>query len=109
MKLLTAIITANQHQRVAAVLESAGLTATTVAIAEAPGLKPLTRWHRGAKYDDQRCVRLEVLASDKDVDILFGLLAPPGCRASNEVIVWSSDVAVPSAALVPGTTEMSMV
>jgi len=109
MKLLTAIIPANQHQRLAAALESAGITATTVATAEAPGLKPSTGWHRGAKYQDQRCVRLEVLVSDKDVDIVFGLLAPAGGRSSNEVIAWSSDVAVPSAPLLPGTTEMSTV
>jgi len=109
MKLLTAITTANHHQRVAAALESTGLTATTVATAEAPGLKPSTRWHRGAKYQDRRCVRLEVLVSDEDVDIVFGLLAPAGCRASGEVIAWSSDVAVPSAPLFPGSTEMSTV
>jgi len=110
MKLLTAVIPAHQHQRVATALESAGLTATTVATAEAPGLKVSSGlWHRGAQYQDQRCVRLEVLVSDVDVEIVFGLLAPAGGQASDKVIAWSSDVAVPSASLLRGTSEMSTV
>ncbi len=108
MKLLTAIIPAHQHQRVVAALESAGLTVTTVATAEAPALKPSTGlWHRGTQYQDQRCLRLEVLVSDVDVEIVFGLLAPTGGPASDEVIVWATDVAVPSAPLLSGTTAMS--
>ncbi len=110
MKLLTAIIPAHQHRRVAAALESADLTVTTVATAEAPGLKPPTGlWHRGAQYQDQRSVRLEILVSEVDVEIVFGLLAPAGGPASNEAIVWASDVAVPSAPHLTGTTAMSTV
>jgi len=110
MKLLTAIIPAHQHQRVVSALESAGLTATTVASAEAPGLESSTGlWHRGAQYRDRRCVRLEVLVSDVDAQIVFGLLAPAGGLASNELTVWSSDVAVPPAPLLTGNASMSTV
>jgi len=110
MKLLTAIVPAHQHQRVVAALESAGLTATTVATAEAPGLRPSRGlWHRGTQYPDQRCLRLELLVSDVDVEIVFGLLAPTGGPASDEVIVWSSDITVPSAPLLSGNAAMSAV
>jgi len=93
MKLLTALIAADQLQRVAGALDSAGITATTVASAEAPGLKGgASLTHRGSVYRDQRCVRLEMLVSDADVEIAFGLLAPSGGPASDGLIVWSSDV-----------------
>jgi len=110
MKLLTAIIPGHHHQRVLAALESAGLTATTVATAEAPSLEPSrSLWHRGAQYQDQRCLRLEVLVSDVDVEIIFGLLAPTGGPISDDVIVWSSDIAVPSAPLLRGNVPVSAV
>ncbi len=108
MKLLTAIIPAHQHQRVVAALESAGLTVTTVATAEAPGLKPSTGlWHRGTQYQDQRCLRLEVLVSDVDIEIVFGLLAPTGGPAADEVVVWSSDITVPYSPLLRGNAAVS--
>ena len=93
MKLLTAIIPADQLQRVTAALDSAGTMATTVATAEAPGLKGgANLWHRGTPYRDQRCVRLEILSSDVDVEITLGLLAPSGGVAPDGLIVWSTDV-----------------
>jgi len=93
MKLLTAVIPTNQLQRATAALDDAGLTVTTVASAQAPGLRGRARlWHRGSEYGDERCVRLEVLVSDVDAEAAVGLLATAGGPAPDSLIVWSSDV-----------------
>lgn len=93
MKLLTAVIATNQLQRVTVALDDAGLTATTVASAHAPGLRGRARlWHRGSEYSDERCVRLEILVSDADAEAAVGLLAMPGGPVPDGLIVWSSDV-----------------
>lgn len=93
MKLLTAVIPANELQRVTAALDDAGLTATTVASAQAPGLRGRAHlWHRGSEYRDERCVRLEVLVSDVEAGPAVGLLATPGGPVPEGLIVWSSDI-----------------
>lgn len=93
MKLLTAVIAENQLQRVTEALDGAGLMATTVASAQAPGLEGRASLrHRGTAYRDRRCVRLEVLVSDVDAGVAVGLLATSGGPTSDGLMVWSSDV-----------------
>jgi len=93
MKLLTAVVTPNQVQRITAALDGAGLAATTVASAQASGLASgPSLQYKGVEYRDQRCVRLEVLVSDVDLEYAVALVAPTGAGATEGVTVWAVDV-----------------
>ena len=97
MKLLTAVIAPHRLDRVIAALDGAGMTATTVATAQAAGLQGGPRLqHRGAEYRDQRCVRLEVLVSDVNAAVAVGLLTRAGGPGPGDLIVWTSDVDRPA-------------
>ena len=111
MKLVTAVIAADRAYGVIAALDVAGLRATTMASTEAPWLKGRSLSHRGAQYRDKRCVRVEILVSEHDAEIAFGILAPAGEIASDEIIVWFSEVndlaAPPVQQFVSDNSEMS--
>lgn len=97
MKLLTVVIAPHRLARVTAALDSAGLTATTVATAQASGLQDgKTVHHRGVERRDQRCVRLEILVSDLNAEVAVGLLARAGGPDAGELILWASDVDCPA-------------
>lgn len=97
MKLLTAVIAPHRLDRVIAALDGAGLTATTIASAQASGLQDGPRLqHRGAEYRDHRCVRLEVLVSDVDAEVTAGLLTRAAGPGPDALIVWTSDVNCPA-------------
>ena len=94
MKLFTAVIPHDQLQRVTEALSGAGIVTTSVASAEAPGITGQTSLlNRGTQYRDDRCVRLEVLASDLDAEIVSGVLSPAGVRGADGPVVWSTEVA----------------
>jgi len=96
MKLLTAVIPPNRLARVMAALDGAGMTATTVATAQASELQGERVQHRGVEHRDQRCVRLEVLVSDLDAEVAVGLLTEAGGPDPGDLILWASDVARPA-------------
>lgn len=93
MKLLTAVIAPHHLQRATAALDSAGFTATTVTSAYASGLKgrPGLRY-RGVEYRDQRCVRLEILVQDFDLEYAVAVLRASGDETPASSILWASDV-----------------
>ncbi len=97
MKLLTAVIALHRLDRVIAALHGGGLTATTVATAQASGLQGGPRLqYRGTEYRDQRCARLEVLVSDANAAVAVGLLTRAGGSDPGDLIVWLSDVDCPA-------------
>lgn len=69
------------------------MAATAVATAQASRLEGgPTLEYRGVEYRDQRCVRLEVLLLDADLEAVVGLLETSGGQAQGDLTVWSSDV-----------------
>jgi len=99
MKLLTAVIAPEHIERVTCALDDAGLTATTVATAQASGMKGgSSQKYKGVAYHDQRCVRLEVLVGDVDIDVAVAVVTTSGGAASDDVVVWVSEVVARSAA-----------
>jgi nitrogen regulatory protein P-II 1 len=93
MKLLTAIVAPDQVERVTAALDGAGLTITTMTATQAPGVESRRRLqYKGIAYADQRCVRLEILVDDVDLEVALALVAPAAGQPAEGVIVWVSAV-----------------
>jgi len=93
MKLLTAVIAPNRLQPVTAALDGAGFPATVVATAQGSRLEGgPTLEYRGVEYLDQRCVRVEVLLSDPDLEAAVEVLRVSVGQAHGDLTVWASDV-----------------
>lgn len=94
MKLLTAVMAPSRLERITTALDGAGLTVTTVATAQASGMgESASQRYKGVEYRDQRCVRLEVLVDDVDLERAVALVATADDQASGAIVVWVSEVA----------------
>jgi len=97
MKLLTAVVAPSRLKPITTALDGAGLTVTTVATAQASGMgAAANQRYKGVEYHDQRCVRLEVLIHEVDLDRAVALVLAIDDEASGDIVVWVSEVAEPS-------------
>ncbi len=93
MKLLTAVIAPNRLPGVTAALDHAGIPATVVGTAQASRLEGGAKLeYRGVGYRDQRCVRIEILLRDPDLELAVDTLKLSGGHADGGLTVWASDV-----------------